>query len=250
MRILVLGATGRTGRHVVDQARARGHDVSGLVRSASAVRTAFTAIAGDPTEADVLASVLPRHDIVISCLGQRVQADGGILQHSAEAMRDAMRHTDLPWKSRMKRTMRMISKLFNFTAALLAVVGPASAQTISPRAVVEAKFAAFNRHAIADIAALYAPDARLTASDFCKPRQGRAEVERTYRGIFAFLPDAVDDVQEYVVQGDRVAVRFVLRGTIGGHAFSAPLMNFFTVRGGLIVDDDGIFDNGGRACTP
>ena len=144
----------------------------------------------------------------------------------------------------------MTSRLLKFTAALLAIAAPASAQPMSPRAMVEAKFAAVNRHAIADIAALYAPDARLTASDFCKPRQGRTEVERTYRGIFAFAPDAVDDVQEYVVQGDRVAVRFILRGTVGGHAFSAALMNFFTVRDGLIVEDDGIFDNGGRACTP
>lgn len=31
------------------------------------------------------------------------------------------------------------------------------------------------------------------------------------------------------MQGER-AVRFILRGTIGGHAFAAPLMNFFTVR--------------------
>ena len=121
---------------------------------------------------------------------------------------------------------------------------------MSPRAVVEATFAAVNRHSIGDIAALYSPDARLTASDFCKPRQGRAEVERTYRGIFAAVPDAMDDVQEYVVQGDRVAVRFILRGSVGGHPIAAPLMDFFTVRGGLIVNDDGIFDNGGRACTP
>ena len=93
MRILVLGATGRTGRHVVDQALTRGHEVSGLIRSASSVKTAFTAIIGDATEPDVLASVLPSHNIVISCLGQRVQADGGILQRSAQALLDAMRRT-------------------------------------------------------------------------------------------------------------------------------------------------------------
>jgi putative NADH-flavin reductase len=84
IRILVLGATGRTGRHVVDQALARGHEVSGLVRSASYAKTASSAIVGDPTEADMLASVLPRHDIVISCLGQRVQADGGIYRVVSE----------------------------------------------------------------------------------------------------------------------------------------------------------------------
>lgn len=146
--------------------------------------------------------------------------------------------------------MRMTATFLTFTAALLATAVPAAAQPLSPRAVVEAKFAAVNRHSIADIVALYAPDARLTASDFCAPRQGQAEVERTYRGIFAFAPDAVDNVQEYIVQGDRVAVRFSLRGTMCGHSFSVPLMNFFTVRNGLIINDDGIFDNGGRACTP
>jgi hypothetical protein len=35
-----------------------------------------------------------------------------------------------------------------------------------------------------------------------------------------------------------------------GRSFDLPLMNFFTVRNGLIVRDQGIFDNGGRACRP
>ncbi|MFD0443837.1 NAD(P)H-binding protein [Streptomyces indonesiensis] len=38
MRIAVLGATGRTGRTVVEQALARGHQVVALVRSARSVR--------------------------------------------------------------------------------------------------------------------------------------------------------------------------------------------------------------------
>ena len=33
-KILVLGATGGTGRHIVSQALARGYDVAALVRSA------------------------------------------------------------------------------------------------------------------------------------------------------------------------------------------------------------------------
>ena len=144
----------------------------------------------------------------------------------------------------------MPEKLLKLATALLVVATPAGSEPTSPRAVVEAKFAAVNRHAIADISVLYSSDALLTASNFCKPRRGQTEVARTYRAIFAFAPDAVDDVQEYVVEGDRVAVRFVLRGTAGGHALSVPLMNFFTVRDGLIVKDDAIFDNGGRACTP
>lgn len=132
----------------------------------------------------------------------------------------------------------------------IAVSQTAIAQQPSPREVVEAKFAAVNRHQVSEIAKFYAPDAVLTASDFCAPRAGRGEVERTYRAIFDAVADVAADVQEYIVEGDRVAVKFMMRGNIAGRAFSLPIMNFFTVRDGLIVKDDGMFDNGGRACTP
>src|SRR3981081_4053294 len=93
--------------------------------------------------------------------------------------------------------------------ALGLLVTPAHAwPSASPREVIAAKFAAVNRHAVDDIVALYAPDAEIIASSFCGARRGRADVERTYRAIFTAVPDAVADVQEYVVQGDRVAVRF------------------------------------------
>jgi hypothetical protein len=35
-----------------------------------------------------------------------------------------------------------------------------------------------------------------------------------------------------------------------GFAFDVPIMNFFTVRNGLIESDEGRFDNGGRRCSP
>ena len=126
----------------------------------------------------------------------------------------------------------------------------AVASAASPRAVVEAKFAAVNRHAVAEVVALYAPDAVVTASDFCQPRRGRADVQRTYEAIFAAVPDAVADVQELIVEGDRVAVRFVVRSRLPGRAFDLPILDFFTVRDGLIVRDDGVFDNRGRPCAP
>ncbi|MEJ6791019.1 nuclear transport factor 2 family protein [Brevundimonas sp. BR2-1] len=119
---------------------------------------------------------------------------------------------------------------------------------VSPRDVVAAKFAAANRHSVEEVVAFYAPDAVVNASDFCAPRQGRAEVERTYRGIFSFVPDAVVEVQEYLVQGDRVSVRLTVSSASLG--FSVPIMNFFTVRDGQITSDEGRFDNGGRPCTP
>lgn len=120
----------------------------------------------------------------------------------------------------------------------------------SPQRVVEHKFAAVNRHAIADIVALYSPTARLTASDFCAPRSGHEGVWRTYEFLFRTFPDIVADVHEYVTDGDRVVARLTVRGTAGGAQFAVSIANFFTVRDGVIVSDDGLFDNGGRPCRP
>lgn len=132
----------------------------------------------------------------------------------------------------------------------LAPLQPAMANPHSPREVVAAKFDAVNRHAVSEIVAFYADDATVTASDFCKPRVGRAEVERTYRAIFAAIPDAKVTIRDYLVGDDRVAVRFILESTVPGRVFKLPISDFFTVRKGLIAEDDGYFDNRGRACTP
>jgi ketosteroid isomerase-like protein len=142
--------------------------------------------------------------------------------------------------------------LFSQILLLVGVAGCAAtgAGDSSPRSVVEAKFAAVNRHAVADVVAYYAPGARLTASDFCGPRQGRVDVQRTYQSLFAAFPDVVAEVHEYFVQGDRVAVRLTVRGSIQGRPFAVPIANYFTVRNGLIETDDGVFDTRGRPCSP
>jgi len=130
----------------------------------------------------------------------------------------------------------------------LAAASAAGAAETGPEAVVRAKFAAVNRHDLAGVAASYGPQARLTASNFCAPRQGRAEVERTYRTMFAALPDLAVTLDEVVASGETVAVRFRVRSAAAGLEIS--IADFFTVRNGLIERDDGLFDNGGRACTP
>src|SRR5262249_40424456 len=119
----------------------------------------------------------------------------------------------------------------------------------SARSVIEAKFAAVNRHSIEDIVALYAADAELTAPDFCSPRRGRDDVRRTYQALFSVFPDIAVEVREYLQENDRVAVRFNVRSKIPGRSFDVPIMNFFTVRGSVIVSDEGLFDTGGRKCS-
>jgi len=70
-KILVLGATGGTGRLIVRQALARGHDVNVLVRSAekSTDLTGAKLIVGDARDENALRQALQGRDAVISALG-------------------------------------------------------------------------------------------------------------------------------------------------------------------------------------
>jgi ketosteroid isomerase-like protein len=117
----------------------------------------------------------------------------------------------------------------------------------SPRATVEELFRAFNRHDVAALQALYASDARLTASDFCKARTG-ADVSRTYASLFRAVPDIRDDVISMVVDGDQATVRFMTSSVTAGNGFHFELMTFFRFRDGRIVEDDTIFETKGRPC--
>jgi putative NADH-flavin reductase len=72
MRLFILGATGGTGRQLIDQALARGHQVTAFVRSPeklSARPEGLSVRQGDPRDAAALAAALPGHDAVLSALG-------------------------------------------------------------------------------------------------------------------------------------------------------------------------------------
>jgi putative NADH-flavin reductase len=97
MKLFVVGATGRTGRQVTEQALARGHSVTAIVRNAGSFdpQDGLKIVAGDPLDVDQLASALVGHDVVVSCLGQRSAADASLLQHAAAAMTRAMTSMDV-----------------------------------------------------------------------------------------------------------------------------------------------------------
>ena len=74
MRLLILGANGKTGTQLVDLALARDHEVTAFVRSPAKVtrrHPLLQVIPGDPLSADELAEALPGHDVVLSALGVR-----------------------------------------------------------------------------------------------------------------------------------------------------------------------------------
>ncbi|WP_176819054.1 NAD(P)-dependent oxidoreductase [Quadrisphaera sp. DSM 44207] len=64
-----MGGTGRTGRHVVQQGLARGHDVTVLARDPERVGDGARAVRGDVTDPDALERVVRGADAVVVALG-------------------------------------------------------------------------------------------------------------------------------------------------------------------------------------
>ncbi len=73
MKIVVFGATGATGRHVVDQALSVGHEVIAVARHPEQVtpRPNLIARAGNVLDAASLRDICRDADAVISCIGPR-----------------------------------------------------------------------------------------------------------------------------------------------------------------------------------
>jgi putative NADH-flavin reductase len=71
MHLTILGASGRTGRHVAREALRRGHEVTVLVRSADAFapQAGLDMVVGDAMDAGSVARATAGTDAVISALG-------------------------------------------------------------------------------------------------------------------------------------------------------------------------------------
>jgi putative NADH-flavin reductase len=100
MKLLILGATGLTGRHVVDVALRSGDSVTAFVRNPAALgdlADRVTLATGDATLLHDLATALPGHDAVVSALGAgnsltSVRADD-LFTRSSEAVIGAAKET-------------------------------------------------------------------------------------------------------------------------------------------------------------
>ncbi len=91
MRLLIVGANGRTGQHVVEQAIKRKHNVTAVVRSSSMKQMAgLRIVVADPCKTENLVPVLEEQDGVISCLGQRPGGSPFLVRDAAIAMVGAM----------------------------------------------------------------------------------------------------------------------------------------------------------------
>src|SRR5437870_9755503 len=74
MKLFVIGATGRTGREIVQQALARGHHVTAFVRSPESItlkNERLTVLKGNAMDGNQLFHAIQNHDAVLSTLGPR-----------------------------------------------------------------------------------------------------------------------------------------------------------------------------------
>ncbi|MGH3342819.1 MAG: NAD(P)-dependent oxidoreductase [Carbonactinosporaceae bacterium] len=96
MKLTIFAATGGTGRKVLEQAVAAGHDVTAVVRNPKKLSGQVRAVAADLTAPDqaALEAAVEGADAVLSGLGPRTNAEAGIASRGTQAIVDAMKATD------------------------------------------------------------------------------------------------------------------------------------------------------------
>jgi len=94
MRVALLGATGRTGRHALEELLARGHELSVLTRAADKLedtRHHVRAVEGDATDAGAVDRALAGTEAVLSVLGPDRARQGDLHTRAIDNVIEAMR---------------------------------------------------------------------------------------------------------------------------------------------------------------
>jgi putative NADH-flavin reductase len=94
MRLLILGATGRTGRQLLDQALSLGHEVTAFARRPAALAaygSRVRVIPGDITDRSTVAPAVAGQEAVLSALGVRTLRPSTVLSTGIGYTLDAMR---------------------------------------------------------------------------------------------------------------------------------------------------------------
>jgi putative NADH-flavin reductase len=97
MKLFIIGATGRTGREVVQQALDKDHRVTAFVRSPESItlkNERLSVLKGNATDENQLFGAMQNHDAVISTLGPReVFKPSSLLRDTALATTRAMQRS-------------------------------------------------------------------------------------------------------------------------------------------------------------
>ncbi|WP_459192141.1 NAD(P)-dependent oxidoreductase [Halosimplex sp. J119] len=98
MNVLLLGASGRIGQRVANELLDRDHSVTGVSRGGEVEGVddpAFTAVAGDATDAGAVARLAAGHDAVASTLGPGEDEDPAVLSEMIEATVEGLRRAEV-----------------------------------------------------------------------------------------------------------------------------------------------------------
>ncbi len=97
MKLFLIGATGRTGREIVQQALQRGHHLTAFVRSPENIalkNERLVVLKGNAMDENQLFDAMQSHDAVLSTLGPReVFKPSSMLHDSALAATRAMKRS-------------------------------------------------------------------------------------------------------------------------------------------------------------
>jgi uncharacterized protein YbjT (DUF2867 family) len=95
MKIAVFGATGRTGKLVVREALARGHDVRALARSPEKLddleAPGLSIVGGDARDVGAVTATLDGTDVAVSALGATSRDDPKGLSETTRVLLDALK---------------------------------------------------------------------------------------------------------------------------------------------------------------
>jgi putative NADH-flavin reductase len=144
VNVLVFGASGATGRHIVAEAARRGHTVVSFVRGGAAnadLPPSAGFVYGDATtKGDVDAAIAARPDVVISALGPRSLKKTGLLETTVGHIIGAMHDN-------------RVSRLIELGAAGTFGLPKASRISLAQRAIFEVLRHTVLRHSFDDHAA-------------------------------------------------------------------------------------------------
>lgn len=96
MKLLVFGATGKIGQHLMDQALKLGHDVTAFVRNPKKLRQShknLRTIQGDVLDPSSVTDALEGHDAVLCALGTPIHDKQGLRAKGTKIIADAMEET-------------------------------------------------------------------------------------------------------------------------------------------------------------
>lgn len=93
MKLIAFGATGATGRLLVDQALAAGHEVTAFARSP--FESKARVVQGDVLDSADAAKAIAGHDVVFSCLGTRPWRHTDICSQGIDSIIKAMEATNV-----------------------------------------------------------------------------------------------------------------------------------------------------------